>query len=310
MPLVIKDKKAKTPHLALTHELQGGAANLRNVSLLMKNKDELSEDVIKALEGIGISLQQVDKAAFYSQMRSKLSDAVRSKYADEGEWLYVEDFNDTVVIFCNDKGLYSTEYSIVDGEVSIGDLANPMTSVLVYEPTSGNMLLSEDAEDKLEEGVYGLVTKALSNSESVEHLTEMFKSIENKKVIILQEEIQKAVAEAETLLKSQIADLQSQLEKAQADVAKYEEAAKEIVAKSRKETLASVVAAEEVEVLFKSLESLADEAFEAVVKTLKAKEEKLEESDLFVQKSKNSDVEQEEVNGTAAILKAKYAAQQ
>lgn len=312
MPLIIKDKKAKTPHLALTHnELQGGAANLRNVSLLMKNKDELSEDVIKALESIGISLQQVDKAAFYSQLRAQLQTAIKDKYAKEYEWLYVEDFNDSVVIFCNGKGLYSTEYSNVGGEISVGDLANPMTTVLMYEPASGNMLLSEDAEDKLEEGVYGLITKALNNSESVEHLKEMFKSIENKKVIILQEEIKKAVAEAEALLKSQIVDLEGKLEKAQGQVDKYEEATKEAVAKARKAAIAEVEKdAEQAEVLFKSLEAVGDEAFEAVLKALKAKEDKLENSDLFVKKSKNTEVpEKKEVNGTAAILEAKYKKQ-
>lgn len=42
------------PHLALTHELTEGAANGRNVSLLMKNKEDLTEEqkeLLKSLSG-------------------------------------------------------------------------------------------------------------------------------------------------------------------------------------------------------------------------------------------------------------------
>ena len=84
MPVVIKAKDdTKRPHLALTHmEYQKGAANGRNVSLLMKNKEELTEEVVKALEILGINIENVspqtlNKAGFYSQLRTQLSNAVK-----------------------------------------------------------------------------------------------------------------------------------------------------------------------------------------------------------------------------------------
>ncbi len=171
------------------------------------------------------------------------------------------------------------------------------------------MLLSEDAEDKLEEGVYSLVTKALENANTREHLVEMFKSLENE-VKLLEQEIQKAVEAAEAILKAQLKEKDEQLEKALASVAKYEEEKKEAVVKIRKEAIATVEKdADKAEALLKSLETLSQEDFDVVVKSLKEKEEKLEDSDLFVKKSKNPEVEKPEVNGTAAILKAKYEKQ-
>lgn len=299
MPLVIKsqDDDKKSPHLALCHEAQGFSANNRHVSLLMKSDVELTEEITKALEVLGLTSEDVKlNKAFYSQIRMKLQTAVKEKYGDDKEWLYVEDFNDSVVIFCNDKGAFSVEYSFVNGEVTVGDLANPVVSVLTYEPTSGKMLLSEDAEDKLEEGVYSLVTKALQNEETQKHLIEMWKAKEQE-VLILQEEIQKAVEAAELVLKAQLKEKEEQLEKALADVVAYESEKKEAIAKARKEKLAAVVSSEEVEGLYKSLEALADEAFEVVVKSFEAKAKVEKESDLFMEKGVSGEgepVKQEE----------------
>ena len=301
MPLVIKsnDEEKLAPHLALCHQAQGYSANNRHVSLLMKSDIEMTDEIKKALETLGLS--DVNKAAFYSQIRTQLQNAVKEKYGDDKDWLYVEDFNDTVVIFCNDKGLWSTDYSIVNGDVSLGELANPVTGVLSYVPATGNMLLSEDAEDKLEEGVYSLVTKALENQESVEHFKEVFKSLEERKQI-LQEEIQKAVEEAQSVLKAQIVEKEEALQKALEKLAEIEKAQKEAVEKSRKEKLQAVVGAE-AEELFKAIGELPEEAFAAVVATLEKKAQVEKESDLFIEKgvSGEGDAPKQEEAGLALV---------
>ena len=307
MSLVIKDKDGKrTPHLSLCHEAQGFSANNRSVSLLMKSGVEFTEDVTKALEVLGIN-----KAAFYSQIRTSLQDAVKEKYGDEDKWLYVEDFSDSVVIFCTEDGMFTTNYSLQSGDVVLDDLADPVKIVVTYEPTNGKMLLSEDAEEKLEEGVYSLVTKALHNDETKEHLVKMFEAqtlLKEKEVLALQEEIQKAVLAAETILKAQVAEKEVELQKALDQVEAFKAEKKEAVVKARQEAIASVEKdAAKAEELFKSLEALPDESFDTVIKALAAKDAVVEDSDLFVQKSKSSDVEVEEENGTAALLKAKFA---
>ena len=215
MPLEITktDVKKKTPHLAMTHnELQGGAANGRNVSLLMKSGVVLTEEIEKALESLDIN---IDKAMFASSVRDALQSAVGEAYTEDDGWLYVEDNDDSIVVFCSEGGLFSTTYSLVDGKVTLGDLAKPMTRAVSYVPATGEMLLSEDAEDKLEEGVYSLVAKALKSEQTKAHLVQMFEALELKKSnvqeITLKEEIEKAVAAVETLLKAQI---QTQTERA------------------------------------------------------------------------------------------------
>jgi hypothetical protein len=284
MSLVIKDKEGKRPHLALCHEAQGFSANNRSVSLLMKSGVELTEDITKALEVLGIN-----KAAFYSQLRTMLHDAVKMKYGDDDKWLYVEDFSDSVVIFCTEDGVFTTNYSLQSGDVVLDDLADPVKIVVTYEPTNGKMLLSEDAEEKLEEGVYSLVTKALHNDETKEHLLKMFEAqnlIKEKEVLALQEEIQKAVAAAEAILKAQVAEKEVALQKALEEVEAFKAEKQEAVSKARKEAIASVEKDEaKAEELFKSLESLAQDAFDVVIKSLKAKEDVVETSDLFIKKS-------------------------
>ena len=99
-----------------------------------------------------------------------------------------------------------------------------------------------------------------------------------------------------------------ELQKALDQVEAFKAEKKEAVVKARQEAIASVEKdAAKAEELFKSLEALPDEAFDTVIKALAAKDAVVEDSDLFVQKSKSSDVEVEEENGTAALLKAKFA---
>lgn len=283
MTLIIKTKDdSKRPHLALTHnELQGGAANGRNVSLLMKSDVEATEEITKALEALGIN-----KSMYASKISDALSSAVREAFGDDDHWLYVEDYNDSIVLFCSEGGLFSVDYSLVDGKVTLGDLAKPMSRVISYEPVTGEMLLSEDAEDKLEEGIYSLVTKALQNDSTKEHLVEMFKAQELKKseVEILEQEIKKAVDAAEAILKSKIGELEVELTKALEEVNVFKAEKLEIVAKARKEKLAAVGSDEEAEALYKATESLNDEAFEVMLKALGAKAQVEKDSDLFKEK--------------------------
>lgn len=105
----------------------------------------------------------------------------------------------------------------------------------------------------------------------------------------VQEQLAATVAEKEAVL-------------AQAEVAKAE---------TRKAAIASVEKdADKAKTLYESIGELPEAAFNTVIVSLQAKDEKLEDSDLFVKKSKNTEVEEpESENATSAILKAKYAKQ-
>ena len=113
-------------------------------------------------------------------------------------------------------------------------------------------------------------------------------------------------------LSADLAKAQEELSVAVAEKQKLESLAAEEKVGKRKAAIADVEAdAEKAAALYEATSVLSDAAFETVVSSMKAKEEKLETSDLFVQKSKNTDMDQKQdkENGTMAALKAKYAKQ-
>lgn len=390
MPLNILNKadKKKTPHLALTLlEAQGGAANGRNVSLLMKSGVEITEDIKKALSALGYDVEK----AFYSEIQSNLTDEIKEMFCDEDDWCYVADFDDSQAIFCVEGELYSVKYSVgKDGEYTVEDTAQAVTSVVSYVPDEDEVLLSDQAEDMIEEGTYKLVKKALENPESYEKIKSIVKA--NKKVgdeslsasdyaytpdkkesstwklriddanhtraavaalgagfrgnkveipsddlpavkrkvlaaykkffpdkkddipeilksnvqetTILKEEIEKAVAAVETLLKAQITVQTEALEKASARIKELEQTA---ITKARKEVLASVEAdATKLDALVKSLESLGDEAFGVVAATMVQKAKEVEQSDLFKQHSVHMKIDESKDGSFDEMMKAKY----
>ena len=313
MGLVIKseDDEKLTPHLAMTHnELQGGAANGRNISLLMKSA-QMSEAIEKALEGLGLE-GNVVKAAFYGQIRNVLQSALTEQFGGEDwdDWCYVEDFNDSTVVFCTGDGLFTTSYAISDnGTVAtLGDQATPVTASVVYTETNGDIMLSDDAEDKLEEGVYTLVKSCTTNPSTVEHLKKMF---EHKKseVIKMQEEITKAVESAVALEKAAFAEQAVLLKSANDKLAEFEAAASAAKVEVRKSQLtAAKVPAEKLEAVLKSLATLDDESFSVQVDLLKAMSSAVDNSEMMSETGvAGAGAEsQEEVDRTTAILKARY----
>lgn len=313
MGLVIKSKDDDkvTPHLAMTHnELQGGAANGRNISLLMKSA-EMSEAIEKALEGLGLE-GSVVKAAFYGQIRNVLQSAVSDQFGgdDWDEYAYVEDFDDTTVVFCTNDGLFVVDYKISDnGTVAtLGDEATPVTASVTYTETNGDIMLSDDAEDKLEEGVYTLVKSCTTNPSTVEHLKKMFENKQSE-VIKMQEEITKAVNAAVAIEKAAFLEQAALLKSANDKLAEFEAAKVAAKVEVRKSELASAkVPAEKLEAVLKSLSALDDESFAVQVDLLKAMASAVDTSDMMTETGiAGAGAEsQEEVDRTTAILKARY----
>ena len=306
MPLNIikEDGVEKTPHLALCHELQGGSANLRHASLLLKAEGvEITEEIQKALESLGL----VEKASMFKRnLESMLFASVKEKFGGEYDWAYLEDFNDSVVIFSTSDGLFSSNYSIDGNSVTLDDLAKPITTLISYVESSGEMLLSEDAEEKLESGEYGLVVKCMESPKTTEHLVKMFEQLKQKETLKM-DEIQKAVAAAEEILKAQLVEKDQELQKALEKIADFEKATAQAVASVRKARLEKAVGEAKAEALLKSMEALDDESFDSIVKAFEEKEKAIENTDLFKEKGVADQGDEDVLNETAKILKAQYA---
>jgi len=124
-----------------------------------------------------------------------------------------------------------------------------------------------------------------------------------------EELVAKAVQEVLTKASKEKAQIEEVLKSVQAELEVFKAKEKEAVIKARKDALAGVVAEDQVEEMFKATEALDNEAFDTILKTLSAKTKALEESEMFKETGVSGTGEDDpaEKDGTAAILKAKYA---
>ena len=260
---------------------------------------------LKSTEGItdtqvAEQIALIEKAKYSSQVKAAIESAIREKY-DDNEWVYVEDYNDTEVIFWKDDSLYSVAYTVdQDENYILAETANEVKREYIYSPT-GKVEISEDAEKKLEEGVYVLVAKALSTPETIGRAEQALATY-NKKKEKMQEEIQKAVEAKD----AEIAKLQAEMAFLQEIVKAAEAEKKANMLKSREGQVAALLKEGAVE-LVKSTETLNDEAFAQIVKALGVQKAAIEESGLMNEISNSGAATAREINKTQEIIKARYA---
>ena len=283
--------EATGSHVALCSKDNPGANNY--TTLICKQTSDITDTQVA--EQIAL----IEKAKYISQVRAAIESAIREKYDDD--WLYVEDYNDAVVIFWKDDSLYSVAYTVdQDENYILAETANEVKREYIYSPT-GKVEISEDAEKKLEEGVYVLVAKALSTPETIGR-AEQALAIYNKKKEKMQEEIQKAVEAKD----AEIAKLQAEMASLQEIVKAAEAEKKANMLKSREGQVAALLKEGAVE-LVKSTETLNDEAFAQIVKALGVQKAAIEESGLMNEISNPNAAPVQEINKTQEIIKARYA---
>ena len=283
-------------HVALCHKDNPAANNF--TTLLTKSTRDITDQQVAS------QLALIEKAKLNSQIRQELSDAVKSKFQDDYEWLYLEDFDDSRVFFWREDDLYVATYTVSHkDEYIVADTATSVEREWFYVDT-GKVILSEVAKDKLEDGEYVLVNKALNNPETSERVEKALVAFTEKKEK-MKEEIQKAVAAKD----AEIAKLQADMASLQEVVKAAETAKKEATLKTR-ETQVSAVLKEGAVELVKSTSELNDEAFAQIVKALGIQKAAIEQSDLMTQVSDSDAGAAQPVNTTAEIIKARYAVKQ
>ena len=285
--------EANGSHVALCSKDNPGANN--RTTLICKQTSGITDTQVA--EQIAL----IEKAKYSSQVKAAIESALREKFDDNGWWVYVEDYNDTVAIFWKDDSLYSVAYTVDQNENYIlAEIANEVKREYIYSPT-GKVEISEDAGKKLEEGVYVLVAKALSTPETIGRAEQALATY-NKKKEKMQEEIQKAVEAKD----AEIAKLQADMASLQEIVKAAEAEKKANMLKSREGQVAALLKDGAVE-LVKSTETLNDEAFAQIVKALSVQKAAIEESDLMNEISNPDAAAAQELNKTQEIIKARYA---
>lgn len=284
-------------HIALCHK-DNPSANLYT-TLLTKSTSGITDQQVAS------QLALIEKAKLNSQVQQGLSAAIKQKFQDDDEWLYLEDFDDVNAFFWRENSLYMVTYSLgKNEEYVIADEAKSVEKEWFYVET-GKVVISEQAKDKLEDGEYVLVNKALNNPETASRVVKALTDFTEKKEK-MQEEIQKAVAAKD----AEIAQLKADMAGLQEIVKAAEAAKKEALLKSREAAVGAVLKEGAVE-LVKSTEALNDEAFAQIIKALGVQKAAVEQSDLMTEVSKaTAATEPTEKNTTAEIIKARYAQKQ
>lgn len=175
------------------------------------------------------------------------------------------------------------------------DFSNKETNML-----SKTNLFGMKAEDNLSE-------VEMSKLEELQAQHSELEAKFNEQGAELQAQVEKVAS-----LSAELSQVQEQLQAALEEKQALEASAEEQKVNTRKEAIKAVEGdVEKQAALFEATASLSDAAFETIVSSMKAKEEKLEESDLFTQKSKQMEVEEpKDENPTATLLKTKYQPKQ
>lgn len=294
------DFSSEGAHIALVGPIVGGPANQQETVLW---KSKATSDITD--QQVASQLALIEKAKLNSQVQQELSAAIKQKFQDDDEWLYLEDFDDVNAFFWRENSLYMVTYSLGQNkEYVIADEAKSVEKEWFYVET-GKVVISEQAKDKLEDGEYVLVNKALNNPETNSRVQKALAAFTEKKEK-MQEEIQKAVAAKD----AEIAQLKADMAGLQEIVKAAEAAKKEALLKSREAAVGAVLKEGAVE-LVKSTEALNDEAFAQIIKALGVQKAAVEQSDLMTEVSKaTAATEPTEKNTTAEIIKARYAQKQ
>lgn len=160
-------------HIAYTFDFQGGAASGFNTPLMFKSNESepLSFDKIKALESLGEDVSELRKS-YVNQVMSLLQDALDKKFTDGWDWIYVvdADFDNNIVVFCSDYGLFSTNFTLNGLVVDLDDVAVPVMQVTQYQVVDGEMLVSMDFFDSLIDDALSSMVKNAIKQPNVKEL--------------------------------------------------------------------------------------------------------------------------------------------
>lgn len=179
-----EDENSLGPHIALTFAMQGGAASGYNKPLLFKADDvEITPELIEKIKLTGEDTTALEKAMFNSTLQRLLSQALNDKeFVDRWDYIYISDFDESNVIFYTDEGLFSVDYTMNDSSVELGDIASPVISINSYMEVDGEVLVSEDIRQQVQESFDAEVLALINRSSKAlpEEFVELIKKNNSK----------------------------------------------------------------------------------------------------------------------------------
>ena len=169
-------------HDAILLNERGAATPEQGVGIFVNAKGESEET-----EVMYVNLSSGDDFSMSSNgMRMKLQEAAQKQFADDDEWLYVEDFNETKAIICHKQKQFAVEYKMVGDEIEfigelkkvesagfkftevIGRIVDKMISVVKSEPSDESQTVNSNREGNEvdETKVQEMIANALAAKEA------------------------------------------------------------------------------------------------------------------------------------------------
>ena len=283
-------------HVALVGKMQGGAAN-GYTTLVTKATNKIPESFIQKASQVQVTMNiedflrkffglYYDDAEILARMLGYETAEMEDEWYDSYED-YIQAQVDSVKVM---KSIFKAD--------SIYDAVSELTEDQFESFLKDQKMIEEAMSSEVTKSTEGVSNQNVEKTK--EDVTTM--SEDNKDVI------QKS--EVESLIEKAVGELKTDLQKAQETIEAYKAKENEARIEARKQALKEAVKDEEkAEALFKSLESVDDEAFTSAVQTLKSMVTASDEGEMFTEKG--VDTEQEEPaakeSATMKFLKSKYA---
>ncbi len=294
-------------HVAMVSKHQGGPAN-GYTTLVFKATKDIPNDLVEKATKVSVTMEFEDFLVKFFNMYYDDAEVLAKllgfeKEEEEPSDMY--DYQGAHREYINERvaaiSIMKSVYAKQDVKKALSELSYK-DSLAVLETQE---LLEKAMSSVNSEGDNVSVKKAGMDSPSTTNAEENMEKIEKA---LHEELVTKAVKEAVDVVKAELATQAEVLKAAQAELEVFKAAQKEAVVKARKDALTAVLAEDQVESVFKATEALSQEAFEVIVKSLAEKAAQLEQSELFKETGVPGQSEQDpvKVDGTAAILKAKY----
>lgn len=295
-------------HVALVSKHQGGAAN-GYTTLVFKATNDVPNDIVEKATQVSVTLDFEDFLVKFFNMYYDDAEVLAKLlgFEKEEEPSDVYDYQSSHREYINERvaaiSIMKSVYSKQDVKKALSGLSYK-DSLAVLEAQE----LLEKAMSSVNSEGDNVSVKKGRNGFSLKTHTEEIMQKEMIQKALHEELVTKAVTEAVEVVKAEMATQAEILKAAQAELEVFKAKELEAIVKARKEALAGVLTEDAVEDMFKATEVLSQEAFKTVVKSLAVKAAQLEESELFKETGVPGQSEQDPVkmDGTAAILKAKY----
>lgn len=296
-------------HVALVSKEQGGPANLHDYALVLK-ANKFSEEFVEKMQQVRVTMELPDfLRKFFGmygdevEILARMMGYEKPESDDEEEVQSYEDYIQSkmeafeILKSAHESDNLVAVLSELDEEQYLAMLKD---QELIEKAFGNESKLSASAEADDTSPASEVKEEEVSASINKENL-EKSTMDENQK-----EMVEKATLD---LLQKSFDEQKVALEKALETLAVYEAEKKAAIEKARKDQLVAAVKDEaKAETLFKAVKDVADEEFQAVVKTLTEMQESVEKSALF--QEQGSSAQDEPVvqeSAVAKLLKAKQA---